>query len=489
MDNPTQRVAHLSWQVRRLTTEYRTWRTAKPGRALIGLLGFLGSAALEPGAYAQSSFAAQRTPIYVWGFQEGCKIKSDTTAKVMDRLAKEHAYRVEPLLTVSDQPLPACPGSVLAAGVGCGDVLKRDCSSGQALVLGGVVDHREKATRIRLWLYDLQTNKLAVQDDYCQQCDPDDSKVVATQAAALLNAPAFGASVGPQPSYCQSTARSPQPALTLSAGPLHLGVFGSSARDELRKEIERRVNLKRAAQQQSALTRTDQRGTDPASFETITSSQEGAQVLRIELGSSTAELYLWDQRSRRVASRSVRCTDSCRDAVESISQAAAEILDVCFADRCSAVQAADYRPQDACVDLGKQECPAMPLSSAGGSGGGGLDPRLAQRIEILTGVGLGLSAAVSAGMWIANSTLTLNRTVNGQSVAFDQTLLVPAEISTGLTGGLVALSIPIFYYLEKAKHAPSVSPDPAKLQQPAGFIKCPMPSAGTSASLPRRSRL
>lgn len=465
----------------------------------LSLVGFLAWGASVPSALAQGSLITQqRIPVFVWGIQDGCKFKPDITAQVMDRLAKEHSYRVEPLLALSGNALPACPGKAFSSSLGCRDALKHECSGEQGLILGGVVDHQNQATRIRLWLYNLQTKELAVQDDYCQQCDPDDSKVVASQAAAILSAPDYRNTPLSQPSYCRSS-RSIGSATPMRAGSLHLGLFGSNpAREDLRKELLRRMGLKRAAQQESAPLVTEQRGADPTSFESITKGQDGAQVLRIEIEAQSAELSLWDQRSRRVATRSVACGDACRDSLEAISQAAAELLDVCFADRCSLVQPVEHRPTDACLELNKQECPALPSLNAS-EGGVGMDRGLANRLEVLTGVGLGLSVATSVGLWIANETVTISRTAigragseyEGQSVTatYPRNWTVPSGIATGLTAGLALLSIPIFSSLEKAKRVSSRSTDVSQSLVPAGLIKCPTPPGIPSAGLPRRSRL
>lgn len=478
----------------------RSSRYPASGRRIprLSLLGFLVWGASVPSAMAQGSpITQQRTPVFVWGIQEGCKLKPDITAQVMDRLAKEHSYRVEPLLPLTGNALPACPGPAFSSSLGCSDALKHECSGEQGLILGGVVDHQNQATRIRLWLYNLQTKKLAVQDDYCQQCDPDDSKVVASQAAAILSAPDYDNTPLSQPSYCQSS-RSVGSATPMSAGSLHLGVFGSNpAREDFRKELLRRMGLKRAAQQQSAPLVTEQRGADPTSLESITKGQNGAQVLRIEIGTKTAELSLWDQGSRRVATRSVACGDGCRDVLEALSQAAAEILDVCFADRCSLVQPVDHRPPDACLELNKQECPALPGTVASGAKGG-VDRGIANRLEVLTGVGLGLSVATTVGLWVANETVTVSRTAIGTAGKYEGTKVtgtypadwsVPSGIATGLTAGLALLSIPIFYSLEKAKRVPPGATDLTKSLVPAGSISCPAPLGIPSAGLPRRSRL
>lgn len=464
----------------------------------LSLFSFLAWVAIVPSALAQGNPATQRTPVFVWGIQEGCKLKTDLTAQVMDRLAKEHSYRVEPLLTASGSAPPACPGPVFGGSLKCSDALKQQCSGKEGLVLGGAVDRQDKATRIRLWLYNLQTAQLAVQDDYCQQCDPDDSKVLTSHAVALLSAPVYDTTPLSQPRFCQS-APAKVSAINKTAGSLHLGIFGNGlAREEVRKELLRRIGLKRAAQQQAAPMITEQPGADPSSFERITKGQDGAQVLRIEVGAISTELSLWDQRSRRVATRSVSCGSGCRESLEAISQAAAEIMDVCFSDLCSLMQPIDHRPPDACLELSKQECPALP-SITDREAGGGIDRGLANRLEVLTGVGLGLSAAATIGLWVANETVTLRRTVTLTrpmpltpvmvEVSFGQNFLESARVVTGLTAGLALLSIPIFYSLEKAKRIPPVATGLTKSLVPAETIRCPAPISLPLAGLPRRSRL
>lgn len=437
-------------------------------------------------ALAQGEPPAQVPILYVWGFQSGCEAKADITKNVIDRLAMEHGFRIERLQAADGTPLPACPGPVQASGAGCIAAINAACPGGSGLVLGGVISRKEQATRIRLWLYDLQRQAQALQDDYCQQCDPDDSKVLTAHAAALLARPSFGMQEAPQPRYCQS-----EPARESRAarpGALFLGVFGSGAhRETFRRELLRRIGLKRSAQGQQAPTSTEHKGADSGTFEKITQGQEGAQVLRVELEAASAALSLWDQRSRRLATRAVECTDGCRDGLERIAQAAAELLDVCFEDRCAAVQPGEHRPPEACTTFEGAVCPALSAASAGMSRGG-LDPGTARRIEALVGLGVGLGAATAAGMWIASRNVGVTaRSPDGKTeYVVKDALDAPAAVTTGLAAGLAILSIPIFVYVERAKRAhPAPAAATGATSPLSGALKCPAAGAQSAGPLPR----
>lgn len=449
-----------------------------------GLLAVGAPAAAQTGP-------AEAGPIYIWGFQAGCETKPDIAKKVVDRLVNEHHYRAESLLTAKGTALPVCPGPVQSSGSGCAAELRKACPGSNGLVLGGVIARHSKATRIRLWLYDLQTQQQIVRDDYCQQCDPDDGKVVTAHAVALLtqHRNSGGSSETAKPSYCEGKADVPAGRSTV--GPLHMGIFGSKA-ESVRKELMRRIGLKRSSQSLAAPVALESKQADPATLDRLTQGQEGAQVLRIELNNGSAELYLWDQRSRRSATRSVPCNDGCRDDLESISQASAEILDVCFADLCSTQQQAEHRPLEACAAFGDAVCPALPSTSSASLVYQGVDPGLAKRIQIVTGIGLGLGAALSAGLWIANSFVSDERSVdvNGMTrkLFLDHPLTKAAAATSGLTVGLVGLSIPIFYWLEKGKQASPPQTGGMSQEPPPGAPRCPSPSLST-ASLKRRSKL
>jgi hypothetical protein len=422
--------------------------------------------------------------IQVWGFQAGCEIKDDLTKSVLDRLFNEHHYRTERLTSPMGKPLPPCPGSVQSGGAGCMAAIKESCPLSSGLLLGGAISRKAQATRIRLWLYDLRTQAQAVRDDYCQQCDPDDGKVLTAHAAAFLRDPGAASVAAPQPGYCQG--EPPSAPHRESTAPLYVGIVGSgSHRDFIRRELLGRVALKRSGQGQPVPLLTDQKGADPVTFDRITQGQEGAQVLRIELGGNSVELLLWDQRSRRLATRSIACRDGCRDELENTAQAAAELLDICFADGCAQAQAVEHRPPEACTAFEDTACPA--LSSALAAGGTGrLDAGVARRIEALVGLGVGLGAATAAGMWIANSTVQRELPVQVQTpqgpasttVPVRNLLTVPAGITTGLAAGLAVLAVPTFVFLERAKRQPPVAAMPSGHAAPPLAIRCPEPNSG-----------
>lgn len=402
--------------------------------------------------------------VYVWGFQTGCRPSQDLTRRTVDRLAQA-GVPISNLLDNRLQPLPACPGMVLDAPAGCADLVRRSCGSIVGYVVGGVVAQNERATRMRVWLLDPQTQRLAVQDDYCQQCGSDLAGVLASQVSALLQNPPWDRSVQPKPSYCLA----PQPPKRSESGNLYIGVFGhTTGRLGLRQQLLDRVALRRQSQNLPAPMVTDVEEPDRATFENLTGNKPGTQVLRVVMG-STIHLSLWDLSSQQVVTGTVTCSPQagCTDPLELLAQRTSELLDVCFATRCAGLQSADQQPAEACTAFGSEVCAQIPV---GLSTAHRMDDRLAKQVQVLTGLGVGLSTLTAAGLWIADGSLTLER----GNTSFSHPLSVPAGVVSGLTVGLLGLSIPLWYLTHQAPRLPrSQETVPHALRQPHA-IRCPM---------------
>lgn len=413
--------------------------------AWFGCLVLLCGLSLAPPATAQSKPAA--TPVYLWGFQAGCERQEQSTKHVADWLSTQHVP-VQFLRSPSEKPLPACPGAAYGSSIGCMDALKAQCPATTGSVIGGLIEKGKQGMRTRLWLLDLASGQRAVRDDYCQQCDPILDNVLAAHVALLLQNPPWQPALSSQPSYCRSQTVQQSP----RGGRLYLGLFGTGASaalgpgPELRNQLVGRLTLKRAA----TGLEPPQLVTERAPPERIAAGSSGSQVLLIEKSDSgRATLTLWDQSSGRLGSRSVPCAATC---LEPVTQAAAELLDTCFAAGCAELQSAEVRPPSACEPLSDAVCPALP-SGADGQGQTGtlLSAGQATTIMALVGTGLGLSVATSVGLWIANERVILLTDAG----SFNRLLTPAAAAVTALSVGLVGLSVPAFVWLDR--HRRSVS--------------------------------
>lgn len=450
--------------------------TRRLGPALGCLLWLSLLSPLAP-AHAGQPAPSVALPVYLWGFQSGCERQDASRSHVADFLQKA-GVAVHFLNGPADQPLPACPGPAYSGSSGCMDALKSQCQSASGSVVGGLVEKYKGGMRTRLWLYDLGSGRRAVRDDYCQQCDPDLDKALAAQVQLLLADPPWEPALSSQPSYCRSAAAARSP----RGGPLFFGLFGAvpgaSLDLPLRNQLLGRLTLKRAAT-----------GLEPPQWvperappDRIAAGSPGSQVLLIEKSDSgRATLTLWDQASGRLASRALPCAGAC---LEPLTQAAAELLDTCFAAGCAGLQSADFRPPSACDALSEAVCPAL-SGGRGGSGGtsSALSPMRATTAMALLGTGLGLAAATSVGLWIGNERVILD--TGGPPPNLFNRLFTPAAIATtALTVGLAGLSVPVFLWLDGHRKSATKIDDPAA----RGLLTCPQASPADPIPVPTTAR-
>lgn len=431
-----------------------------PWLCCLGVLGWLGA---PSAAVAQEAAAA---PVYLWGIQSGCESQEQTSKNLANLLDKQ-GVSVQFLRGPQVQPLPVCPGLAHAGSMGCMDALKAHCPGGHGSVIGGLIEKGKGILRTRLWLYDLASGRRAVRDDYCQQCDPDSDKVLAAHVSLLLAAPPWEPALSSQPMYCRDASDKG----ARRAGRLYLGVFGASFGAELRTELANRITLKRAAG-----------GLEPPQImserlppEKITSGLAGSQVLMIEKGDGgKATLTLWDQKSKRLASRSVSCAGSC---LEPLSQAAAELQDLCFEAGCAGLQPADLRPLAACdAPFSGESCPAFSIDAGGErTDAARLSRSQATSLMALLGTGIGLSVATTLGFWIANETVTLRLILEDGSERTYNRLYTPAAAAlTVLSASLIGLSVPGFTWLNRHRRAAEKTRPGSGGPSPAGsLLVCP----------------
>ena len=418
---------------------------------------------------------AQPSPgIFVWGLQSGCTIEEDLSRQLTDGLARL-GFPAKRLRSGEDKPLTACPGAPSAAPSGCAQVLRSVCGQQSGVVLGGLVTaERSGATRYRMWLVDLASGRLAVQDDYCEQCDPDQARVALAHAQALLQAPAWGTAPDAKPAYCSPASRPSAPGVTslylMSAGsaPDHAAVTA---------QIQGRLRLLRAGKNQPP-----QRLTSEGPFDRVDPGQV-VQVLRMDTSPTKVKFTLWDSRAQRVADRTVPCPRSgCLDALEGMAEATAALTNLCFADRCAQTRTADAHPTFACPALapeGAQICPSLATSDSTASSLY-ITPRLGTALQAVTGTLAGVSLATAIGLWAANPSYRPvgDVWIEGESLprqgTFENQLRPAATVATVAAGLLVGLSVTTIPVLARAKKGTPPRPSAAGLAAP---ISCPRASA------------
>lgn len=471
----------------------------------------------EPPASSRPGAPGPRT-VWLWGVQSGCAVPEGLNKNLADSLSRR-GFDVRFLRGGKGQPLPACPGKPLEGGRGCTDALRAQCPAdrygsspsqlpdGRAgYVLGGLFESDKPLKRSRLWLYDLGSGKRALRDDYCQQCNPDVDAVLADRAVALLQSPSPEAPVSDLPLYCQEGAAAAA-APSARPGPLHVGIFGAfPGGEELRRELLLRITRKRQALGGAPplLVPDSQRGSDRDTLERVTGKQPGAQVLLVErLDAGRASLTLWDQSARRPSNpRIVQCASGC---LEPLSQAAAELQDLCFDSGCAGKQPRELRPAGDCEPFSAAVCADLPeLSASKPPAPSGIAPGRAKTLLALTGAGVGLSVAATLGLWIADRTVVLTEVSDVDGRPLETTTRYPytkvAVAATAVSAAVLGLSIPVFYWLGQAAAAPNVDgkgtdpsavppgPSPPGAVEPSGLLQCPAGRVDVAKGTPPGSR-
>jgi len=254
-----------------------------------------------------------------------------------------------------------------------------------------------------------------------------------------------------------------------------------------------------------------QRGSDRDTLERVTGKQPGAQVLLVErLDAGRASLTLWDQSARRPSNpRIVQCASGC---LEPLSQAAAELQDLCFDSGCAGKQPRELRPAGDCEPFSAAVCADLPeLSASKPPAPSGIAPGRAKTLLALTGAGVGLSVAATLGLWIADRTVVLKNVVVPTGVPVSDMTKVeittrypytPVAITaTVVSAAILGVSIPAFYWLGQAAAASPVNgkasdpsavppgPSPPGVIEPSGLLQCPAARLDVAKKPPPGSRM
>lgn len=185
------------------------WRRPVPVAVAVALA--LGSCA---GQYASDSLPKDSAPAFFWGIQKGCKRDAYLSSAVEKRL-----YQMSSPTGGEVRRLLPGPTILNLPGEAAAVEFRKACATGRqaqtaGILIGGRVEERGGSPPymlMRLWRYDVATQKLAFRDHYCRSCDV--ARTLATQAVFLLESPEPAAATQPGlPTFCASPGPGPDAA-------------------------------------------------------------------------------------------------------------------------------------------------------------------------------------------------------------------------------------------------------------------------------------
>ncbi len=373
--------------------------------------------------------------IWLWGIGlRGCEMDGPLSSRVYDQLGtKTGQLRAWPIRRVNTTATdiknhfpPACSGPEALVGTGCAQALSGWCKNIDGWLLGGRVSHVDdpkggsnQATRIRLWLYDLNPKnpRRIVQDDYCQICNADTALVVASHARVLLTAAYAGQGWEPlapgwllngkptQPSYCaprplivvpprQSFLLLPEvpPAPTPTAAASSVVARPNEDKTDT-NVIKGKVNSAATEPLSIAAELSGLRSALSSILYNVYHSQPneqfykpseanpsrgspgfsgpGIKVVLDPMFASSRKFTLWVWAPGAVDNRtfSFSCGNSKDGCAATLASAAhkswlTQFLGQCFSDQCTQMQETTYRPEAACRDFPNPSCSVLPQPPA-----------------------------------------------------------------------------------------------------------------------------
>lgn len=419
----------------------------------LATLTSLSVLATAPAAHAEP-------PVYLWGFQRGCERLSD-----IDRLVEKEMFaqgkKVALLSAPAGQPLPPCQGEK------CGQAFRLDCPMARGWLLGGQAVQERNVTKIRLWLYDLETGQVAYQDDYCQTCTL--IAALPIQARQLIEHPRFGLAPEARPGYCSQSVAQPPP-----AGPIFLTVYGegkqkSALHAALKGQLE---SLGRTVLPVTSEPKTYGRDV----LQAIVKEQQNARVLMADAQKDgKVAVYLFDQKTSLTDGKTVSCPDCERDnLITQVREAATELLDRCFGVQC-ATNATAPPPAEACEPFPVEQCAGLDLPIKRPepvvSSTGMIDPLTAKLVKGLSWGAFAASTATAVGLFVVDAT-----DAGTSADPTDPTRMIrhqfnyPAWTATGLSVLMLGVAIPTTLVVNRAarlKPKPQASATPSIFQCPS----------------------
>lgn len=391
--------------------------------------------------------ASAQSLLHVWGVARDCKPLLQANRQA-ERQLQTPTQRVGLLQSRTGKGMPACQGER------CGRLLRSACPGLLGRVLGGQVVQGRDSVQYRLWLYDVQTGQLAVQDDYAQSLAIEETFVA--QARALLANPRFGAALpGPKPMYCAKTSPDPSAAAALGQGPLFWMVFGEGKhKAALSDAVEKQLDLLGKKPQPLPFDpRTDWK-------DTLAKRSAGAvqaRLLGIEVKKDGAvRLFLYDQKTQLVADQDVHCPACDKDGsdklIERIKQDIPTLLEHCFGYQCA--DSGLPVPIEACASFAATSCEGLgdlltlPSTTPPTRY---IDPTTAKWVKGgLWGL-FAASASTAIGLGVANATEA--GVISDRGGRVEDALARPAWLAVGVSAALLAVALPTTIVLKRAEQA------------------------------------
>lgn len=418
-----------------------------------------------------SAAARAEVPVTLWGFQRGCERMPDIDRLIEKRLFEQH-HTVGLLHSPDGKAPPAC-----AAGQAerCAQSVGSACPGMQGRILGGQAIEGKDIVRTRLWLYDLGTGQIAYQDEYCHTCNL--VGALSAQSRQLIENPHFGAAPEATPMYCGGAAARSQSAA--KGGPIFVTVYGDGRnKTALSAALQGQLqSLGRAVLPLPIEAKTYSR----EALERIVSGQQGARVLMADVQrEGKVALYMYDQRTTKVDAKTVTCTGCDAEALTTqVKESVSELLDRCSGDECAAdvmigmvtapIAACEPFPTDSCTSSQLDALLSSGASGAPAAGGAGLDARSAKLLKGLAWGAFAASAATGITL-LALSGTSAGQYTNAQGYTYGHNLDGPGWTAIGLSGLLLAVSIPTTLVVNRAaartRQPVSYSTGPALIQCP-----------------------
>ncbi len=375
--------------------------------------------------------------VLLYGIQRGCQSDENITKTVEQQLTSS-AYSV----------VRVTPAAPLAQAQAAAEQVTRTCPGTSGRLLGGFLDENHGIKRVRLWLADLESKRVAVLDDYCTDCNL--AERVALSAARLAEKPRLGGTLGATPTYCQTEA--PVGAAPVRSNKLAVVVYGDAKpRGAVWSAVRSAVQ---STGREVAQTHSEAKSFGPSDLRKMLREPSG-QVLGVELTPEGASMWVFDGVTERTQPINVDCQACDREELgRRVSLAALAVLDTCFDAQCAeAAKGTPMRaPAEACAPFKEPTCGGadlLPPHDGRPSGSGGLDPKTARLIKGLTWGLFTVSAATGITLFAISGTSAGTYQVSSD-VAIKQNLDGPAWATLGAAGALLGISIPITIAVDRS---------------------------------------
>lgn len=429
-----------------------------------------------------SQVEAAEPPVALWGVYRCAPDSSGSCERIAE---------TEPDVEKLVRQLGAPQWSIGASGVAglpactppqCGEQVKNACGTGAGRVLGVFVQQQNPVTQVRAWLYDIPTQRLAVRDNYCNDCDI--TTAVKDNVKTLLQAPTFGGYADATPSYCKATESLRSVTGGRPRGRVAIIVVNdgkkSSKYGAKDWTAELKAYLRQGDRETIGITQVPAKPT----LDTLRKLLDGDKSNQVLIIEGTDRISLFDGTTEKTSDAKEVSCDGCeyKQYLERLKSATGMLLEHCFGSECAGVTAQSKPPAPEACRPFTEPTPlsaASPASTPAGPGNR-VEPQLAR---LTKGVLWGLFAAGTAttiGLAVANNFVRENRDVSGtdsagnsfsaQGVPFDNVYGKAALTATGFTVAILGVAIPITIGIVRSERG--AEPSPRARPAPSQGIQC-----------------